>query len=300
MSAEREFEKILFQFMVEAGVSGAEAAIEQGKAQGVEYGHNFHFEDVDALRYFNENSIALAESSASRLKGNLEEVIRAGIRDGKPIAEVTKDVHAVFDDFRGWEAERIARTEIARGANTGAIVGYREMGIKTAEVVANAGACPICAALNGELYPVDKAMQVLPRHPNCYCFWIPRPDITRPDATEGWRCMGEIARSVLGGLGVMVKSNRVSMSQDVLNKIARKNHFGDIEMARLAIEGAEKGFIDGRGAICLVYDDIDGKHYGFVPVKHTDDLGLIALSGYKIRQKQLERKLREARETYGF
>ena len=299
MSAYQEFEKIIFKFAVEAAVAGGKEAIGQGAAAGVEYGHTFHFEDVDSLKYLSENAIQLAESSASRLRGNLEEVIRAGLKDGKPIKEITQDVHGVFENFKGWEAERIARTEIARGVDTGAVTGYKEMGIGVAEVYANAGACPICAALNGELWTVDKAMQVLPRHPNCYCFWLPRPDIKRPEAIEGWRSMGEIAQEVLKGLGVTKAFSRTAISPKVMTKVADVDHFGDVELARLVVEGAEKGFIDKGGAICLVMDKLDDTLYGFVPVKMTDDLGMIVTSGYKIGQRQLNRRLREAKAVYG-
>jgi SPP1 gp7 family putative phage head morphogenesis protein len=176
MSAQKEFEKIIFAFAVEAAAQGGQEAVDR-----VEYGNNFHFEDEDALRYLLENAIQLSETSIARLTGNINEVIQTGVREGKSIREISKDVRGIFDNFSGYEAERIARTEVARATNAGAISGYKSMGIEIAEVVANAGACPICAARNGELRPTDQAMQDLPRHPNCYCFWIPRPDLTKGD-----------------------------------------------------------------------------------------------------------------------
>ncbi len=295
MSAENEFEKIIFSFMVEAGTAGANAGIEQAKGMGVDYGHNFHFEDVDALRYFEQNAIQLSESSASRLRGNLQEVIKAGIREGKPIAEVKKDVAGIFENFKGFEAERIARTEIARGANTGAIVGYREMGIKMAEVVANAGACSICQMRTGELVPTDKAMQVLPRHPNCYCFWIPRPDMTT--AVKGWTGLGEVSADVVKGLGMDLIWRRVSMAKGHARSAGTRNHM-DPEELRIVVENAEAGFIDpDDGAICLLMEMEDG--WGFVPVKQTEDVGLLAKSGYILTEKQKNKKLEKAETTYG-
>jgi len=171
--AANEFEDILFAFTVEAALAGGERAIALAEeATGVEFGRMFHFVDVDALRYLQENAISLSETTAARLTGNLEEAIQAGIREGKPISEVVKDVHSVFTNLKEYEAERIARTEIARGANTGAISGYKEMGIAKAEWYANSGACVECEGMAGNVYPVDEA-NMIPLHPNCYCFWLP-------------------------------------------------------------------------------------------------------------------------------
>lgn len=291
MSAEREFEDVLFAFTVEAATAGGKAAVQQ-----VDVGRTFHFEDTDSLRYLQDNAIQLSSSSADRLRGNLRDVIEAGLREGKPIRDVTQDVHGVFENFKGYEAERIARTEIARGVNTGAIAGYKEMGVGVAEVIANAGACPICAALNGELYPTDKAMQVLPRHPNCYCFWIPRPDMDTTNV-KGWRGLGDIAREVIKGLGIESASTRVSMAKRHVRSAGTAMHL-DLEEARIVVENATAGIIDKDGAICLLYDMGDG--WGYIPVKTTDDAGLVALSAYKLDTKtKLHNRLERAVKTYG-
>lgn len=174
MDSYEEFEKIIFGFTMEAAELGGQTAVDT-----VEYGHIFHFEDKDAIKFLEKNAAELSESSLARLTGNLDETITAGVRDGKPIKEITKDVLGVFDDMKGYEAERIARTEVARGVNNGALVGYANMGIEIVEYYANAGACPMCEAHHGELMTIDQAMNYIPLHPNCYCFWLSRPDITK-------------------------------------------------------------------------------------------------------------------------
>jgi len=174
MGVYEELEKIIFGFTMEAAELGGQTAVDT-----VEYGHIFHFVDKDAIKFLEENAAVLSESSLERLKGNLDQTIIEGVKEGKPIREVTKDVQAIFGDMKGYEAERIARTEVARGVNNGALVGYKEMKIEVVEFYANAGCCPICAAHHGELMTIDEAMNLIPLHPNCYCFWLPRPDITR-------------------------------------------------------------------------------------------------------------------------
>jgi len=173
MDVYEEFEKIIFGFTMEAAELGGQTAVDM-----VEYGHIFHFVDKDAIKFLEENAAQLSQSSLERLKGNLDQTIIEGVKEGKPIREVTKDVQAIFDDMKGYEAERIARTEVARGVTNGALSGYTEMGIEIVEFYANAGACPICEAHHGDLMTIDEAMGLIPLHPNCYCFWLSRPDLT--------------------------------------------------------------------------------------------------------------------------
>jgi len=171
MGVYEEFEKIIFGFTMEAAELGGQTAVDK-----VEFGHIFHFEDKDAIKFLEKNAAQLSDSSLERLRGNLDEVIQEGVKEGKPIREVTKDVRAIFIDMKGYEAERIARTEVARGTNNGALMGYKSMAVEMVEFFANAGACVECQAHHGEIMTIDEAMNMIPLHPNCYCFWLPRPD----------------------------------------------------------------------------------------------------------------------------
>lgn len=172
MSVYKEFEDIIFEFTVEASAIGGQAAMD-----AVEYGHTFHFVDKDAIKFLKENASTLSQSSLKRLNGNLDEVIQAGVADGKPIKAITNDVLTIFSDFKGWEAERIARTETTRGVANGALIGYKDMGIEIVEFIANAGACPICVSYHGTTLTTGDAFNLIPVHPNCYCYWVSRPDL---------------------------------------------------------------------------------------------------------------------------
>lgn len=173
MGTYQEFEEIIFGFTMEAAELGGQTAVDT-----VEYGHVFHFVDKDAIKFLKDNAAQLSESSLSRLKGNLDETIIEGVKAGKPIREITKDVREIFDNMKGYEADRIARTEVSRGVNNGALVGYNDMGVKVVEYYANPGACPMCQAHHGDIKSMDEAFNLIPLHPNCDCFWLPRPDIT--------------------------------------------------------------------------------------------------------------------------
>jgi len=101
---------------MEAAELGGQTAVDK-----VDYGHIFHFEDKDAIGFLEKNAAQLSQKTLDRLRGNLDKTIIAGVREGKPIREITKDVSAIFADIKGYEAERIARTEVARGTNNGEI-----------------------------------------------------------------------------------------------------------------------------------------------------------------------------------
>jgi len=298
MGIYKEFEKIIFDFTSEAAELGGQTAVDQ-----FEYGHIFHFEDKDAISFLEKNAAQLSESSLKRLKGNLDATILEGVRAGKPIKEITKDVTAVFDNVKGFEAERIARTEVSRGVNNGALIGYDNMGVKVVEYYANAGACPICDAHQGDLMTLDQAMNFIPVHPNCYCFWLPRPDIANKNV-KGWKSLGEMSNKVVKGLGTELAFQRVSMAPETLKKIAIKSesHLQEAETARLVVEHASMGYIDERGQICLIMDmmDMEKNFLGFVPVKSTEDMGLVAMTAYRMGPKQLKRNLKKAGKTYGF
>ncbi len=69
--------------------------------------------------------------------------------------------------------ENIARTETARAQNIGYIQGLGEVGVEEVELNAVAGACEICAAMDGNKYSVSEGANIIPVHPNCRCAMLP-------------------------------------------------------------------------------------------------------------------------------
>lgn len=67
-------------------------------------------------------------------------------------------------------AKVIARTEMRR-AKADISLGKKRDSAKVVFTLGNDDACPICRALEGKVFTVRKAAGVIPRHPNCYCFW---------------------------------------------------------------------------------------------------------------------------------
>jgi len=174
MSARAEFQTILWEYQEEATIAGGQAAVEQISA-----GMIFNFVDKDALKYMEDNASELSRSTLERLQGNLDEKIAQGLAEGKAQKAIVKDLNTIFDNMATWESERIARTEVARGVVNGSLLGYKQMDVEIVEWVTNEGSCELCDAMQGELMSIEEAMGSIPLHPNCYCFWIPRPDLNK-------------------------------------------------------------------------------------------------------------------------
>ena len=62
------------------------------------------------------------ETTRDKLRKELEE----GIANGESIAKLSDRISKVFEEAKGYRAERIARTETIRAANFGAFEGYQQ------------------------------------------------------------------------------------------------------------------------------------------------------------------------------
>jgi hypothetical protein len=65
----------------------------------------------------------------------IRNVIKDGMENGLNIDVISKNIANKFDDFAGYRARRIARTEARAGWDAGAIVSYQELGAKTLDVI---------------------------------------------------------------------------------------------------------------------------------------------------------------------
>jgi len=88
---------------------------------------------------------------------------------------MANDFMTKYDKSTVGNAVRLARTEFINIANQATIDAYREYGIvKQYQYLATLDerTCPICGPLDGEVFPVDKALTGInyaPMHPNCRC-----------------------------------------------------------------------------------------------------------------------------------
>jgi len=112
---------------------------------------------------------------------------------------------------------------------------------------------------------------------------------------------GKIVKAVLG-TGSTAKP-LVIIRASTAHNIAGKGtyHPNSPEKARLIVETADAGIIDARNSLCLIQEHPEGG-WNYIPVKHTDDYGMIAKTAYRIgpkRKKELMKKLESARKRHG-
>lgn len=76
-------------------------------------------------------------------------------------------------------AEMLARTEIIRAFNQAQLQEFRNWGVEGISVLAeiktagDSRVCEICLPLEGKIYTLDEANDLLPRHVRCRCIFLP-------------------------------------------------------------------------------------------------------------------------------
>lgn len=139
----------------------------------------------------------LAGNFNAETKAKLNATLTEGFQNGESLAKMSKRVTSVYDEAKGYRAERIARTETLRASNAAANEAYRQSGHVTAmKWIAEPDACEFCLAmealdpvplsgafaeLNENIEGVDGGTTTIdydnvewpPLHPNCRCTIVP-------------------------------------------------------------------------------------------------------------------------------
>jgi SPP1 gp7 family putative phage head morphogenesis protein len=129
----------------------------------------------------------------SAMDMQVSHILAQGLADGDNPILLAKKLIATIDGVNGQSlgitdslgrfipAERrarmLARTEIIRSHSIGLLQEAKMWGVVGVEAdveFVNAGfnVCPICRSLQGKIYTIEQAMNVIPVHPSCRCSWI--------------------------------------------------------------------------------------------------------------------------------
>ena len=125
----------------------------------------------------------------------LERSISEGVDSGESLVKIKKRVENIYQDAKGYRAERIARTESLRASNESAELVYKSNGFSQVRWFSNPGACDFCKELNatvksigndfyslgdvitnneGQRLQIDyRNITTPPLHPNCKCSIVP-------------------------------------------------------------------------------------------------------------------------------
>jgi hypothetical protein len=139
-------------------------------------GLDFDYLDKNAARYAKERGAEMIgtndnEWSVSQTtRDAANELLQGALDDGISYQEFAKrlDEAGLFSDAR---ADLIARTEIGLAQNYGQVETYQAAGFKT--VIVQDGDCDECKEVDGEEWPVERALEEPLQHPACVRSFIP-------------------------------------------------------------------------------------------------------------------------------
>jgi HK97 family phage portal protein len=130
----------------------------------------------------------------------LKEKLKEGLQNGESLPELTNRIRDVYEFSDQVRAERVARTEAFRVANSATREAWRQSGVvKTLKfyTAADESVCPVCAAMNGKIVGIEEeffkpgeevagsdgkkyqlssysdGMTPQDLHPNCRCYLRP-------------------------------------------------------------------------------------------------------------------------------
>lgn len=135
-------------------------------------------ESIDKIRLIGTRTFNGMKGLTEQMKTRMGTALADGVANGLGPREVARRLVRELDITRS-RALTIARTEMTAAHAEGQLLGFAEMGMDELEVMAEwltAGddrVCGLCAPLEGQVFKIDEAKGMIPRHPNCRCAWMP-------------------------------------------------------------------------------------------------------------------------------
>lgn len=192
--------------------------IERGRAELIGAGYNVaDIDDTGGIRsVFNQpvhadragvlytRTFEDLRGITEQMDGQISRVLSQGILDGKNPRELARDLTRVISGPVGdlaltdtlgrfipaqRRAQILARTEIIRAHHMATIQEYENWGVEGVHVQAelktagDSRVCPECLNLEGNIYTLEEARNLLPIHPQCRCICLP----TRPTLNQNRR-----------------------------------------------------------------------------------------------------------------
>ena len=175
----------LAQFPALTGGGTALAAI------GVTAG--FSLVHMPVLSYLQDYHLGLIRRITQEVRDRIKEQLKLGYIQGESIPEIAKRLRNTKLDRGVWpsverRAEVVARTEILRASNQGALYVYRQYQVKRAIwlTAADERVCGVCGPLHRRIFPIDQVpFGGPPAHPRCRCFIVPHIVATEDEGAVG-------------------------------------------------------------------------------------------------------------------
>lgn len=142
---------------------------------------------LERLRLIQTRAFGSLQGITEAMAAKLTDAVAEGFMRGLHPTEIARNVTQQIEKIGITRARTLVRTEVIRAHAEGALDTYEHLGVGGVSALAewlstpDARRCPQCAALEGQVFTVEQARGLLPRHPNCRCTWIPVFDQKKHD-----------------------------------------------------------------------------------------------------------------------
>ncbi|MFW5889685.1 MAG: phage portal protein family protein [bacterium] len=150
----------------------------------------YEFPELKGITAQDFSNGKLTDFQIERLRG----VLRNGFEEGKSIRDITQDIkdNVGLKDLKGTNkhgkdfviskevrAPMIARTETTRMGAQGNVLNYKDNDIEEVQYLAvfDERTSDICQELNGQIFNIKDAMNIIPAHPFCRSTWVPKTEL---------------------------------------------------------------------------------------------------------------------------
>lgn len=169
--ADNAYEQSIEEIRRNAGILADSTNIDiEDRARKILNG-SFHLSDSNVLNTFSDN-IWLYKTE---LVNDLEKLLIRSFTKGENPRVMAKQLKKQFNVY-GYQAERLARTEMSKIYSTIQHQSYVDNEIDEYELIAEPTACDTCATLDGKIFKVKDMLagkNASPLHPNCKCSTAP-------------------------------------------------------------------------------------------------------------------------------
>jgi SPP1 gp7 family putative phage head morphogenesis protein len=114
----------------------------------------------ETLEYLDEQSIKLAGTVTTTTEEQIRAQLTNGFVEGLTVDEIAANISRVFTVASGSRAKMIARTEMSRAANYGAVSAYKQSGVVEAKewlTAQDEKVCPYCNAMDKKVESLSTA-----------------------------------------------------------------------------------------------------------------------------------------------
>lgn len=136
---------------------------------------------MPVLSYMQDYQLGLIRNVTQQVRNQIKEELKRGYIMGDSIPDIAKRLRDTRLKKGVWptvekRAEVIARTEIIRASNQGALTVYKQYDVKRVRwlTALDERVCRICGPLHSRVFPINNIpFGGAPAHPRCRCFVVP-------------------------------------------------------------------------------------------------------------------------------